>query len=651
MKNFYLQRKNTMKKLINIVLVGMLLQVSFSCDNFIDVVPDNVSTIDNAFQLRTEAEKVLFTCYSYLPSNGNIRNNVGLIAGDELWVPSGVRRWGGWSGRQIARGNQNVVDPYENFWEGRNGGNDFYEAIRQCNVLIDKIDTVPDISEFEKNRWKAEAKFLKAYYHFYLIRMYGPIVLVKENLPVSAHSNTVNTPRAHVDSSFSYVVELMDKAINAPELPDRNDRPTELGRIDKAIAHAIKAKVLVTAASPLFNGNSNYAGYVDPEGNKLFSSEFDPAKWDSAAAAAKRAIEFAESVGFHLYEFNPQIFQYDLTDTTKHKMNIRNSLAYADGQNPEVIWASYESLANRVQRFATPVGLDPQYRFGPIGRLAPPIHIAEMFYSKHGVPIEEDKSWTYNERFELKEVGQQHKYNLREGRTTVKLHFDREPRFYASLGFDSGIWYGQGRLDDSDPDQLLFIAGKDGEAVSAQNPNRYSVSGYFPKKMVNYRNIIGNNPNYSVEPYAWPGMRLADLYLLYAEAKNEADGPGPEVYQYLNKIRERAGLETVQDSWTNWSVSPDKYKSKEGLRDIIHRERMNELVFEGKRFWDIRRWKKASSLLNQSTNGWTLEQSEVDGYYRKRIIFNQEFTSKDYLFPLSENVLQSNTSISQNPGW
>lgn len=652
MEDLYRKKDKIMKKLITVFLITTLLTVFNACDNFIDVVPDNVSTIDNAFQLRTEAEKVLFTCYSYLPANGDMRDNVGLIAGDELWVPAGLRRRGDWSGRQIAHGNQNVVNPYQNFWEGRNGGNDFYEAIRQCNVLIDRIDTVPDMTDFEKDRWTAEAKFLKAYYHFQLIRMYGPIVLVKENLPVFSASEEVNIPRTHVDEAFDYVVELLDEVINSPSLPDRTETPTELGRTDKAIAHAIKAKVLVTAASPLFNGNTNYAGYTGPDGNPLFSTEPDPVKWDSAASAAKKAIEFAESVGFQLYKFNPQLFQYDLTDTTQTKMNIRNSLAYADGQNPEVIWGNYDSQASAIQAFATPVGLDPQYlSIPPRGALAPPIYIAEMFYSEHGIPIEEDKSWTYNERFEFQEVGPEDKYNLREGRTTVKLHFNREPRFYASLGFDSGIWYGQGRFDDSDTDNLLWIAGKDGEAVSIYNPNRYSVTGYFPKKLVNYRNIIGDSPNYAVESYPWPEMRLADLYLLYAEAKNEAVGPGPEVYEYLNRIRERAGLGTVQDSWTNWSNSPDKYTNKDGLREIIHQERMIELVLEGKRFWDLRRWKEAAAELNKVVTGWSVEESDVPSYYRDRIILNQEFTTKGYLFPLSENVLQSNTSILQNPGW
>jgi starch-binding outer membrane protein, SusD/RagB family len=156
----------------------------------------------------------------------------------------------------------------------------------------------------------------------------------------------------------------------------------------------------------------------------------------------------------------------------------------------------------------------------------------------------------------------------------------------------------------------------------------------------------------SYKTYPWPEIRLADLYLMFAEAKNEADGPGDEVFQYLNMIRERAGLSTVQSSWTNYSTNPNKFQSKDGLREIIHQERLNELAFEGKRYWDMRRWKKAAEFFNQPITGWNMTGSDAASFYQIRTVFRQEFISpRDYFWPIEERELLRNPNLIQNPGW
>lgn len=634
-----------MKRIIKVSLVTLLLSVTSACSDFMNIVPDNVATIDQAFRMRSTAERFLFTCYSYMPSHGTFEGNPAFAGGDEFWLVPGHSN-NAW---QIARGNQKVVNPYMNFWQGGNGGKDLYEGIRQTNIFLENIDDVPGMEEAEKSRWIAEAKFLKAYYHFWLARMHGPIILIKENLPVSASGEAVNRPRSSVDSVFTYVVELLDEA--APDLPDRiANEVTELGRITRTMALSVKAQVLLTAASPLFNGNQDYAGYTGPDGEKLFNTTLDPDKWQQAADAAKEAIELAESQGHELYYFEPEFSQYDLSDTTLVKMSIRNSVA--EKWNAEIIWGNTNSMASGIQGSATPRGLDPDHvdNSATRGSIAPPLKIAEMFYSSNGVPITEDKTWNYSDRFSLKTASDAEKYNLKEGYTTAALHFDREPRFYASLAFDGGIWYGQGHFND-DGNDVLFVSSKKGQPAAPVNLNFYSVTGYWPKKLVNYNNIIGNGNSYTVQEYPWPVIRLADLYLMYAEALNEVSGPGPEVYKYLNLVRERAGIPPVEQAWTNHSSTPDKYTTKDGLREIIHHERLIEFAFEGKRFWDLRRWKEAAGELNQPITGWDLDQEDAEGYYRERHIFDQRFTTRDYLWPLNENVILSNTSVEQNPGW
>ncbi len=618
-----------------------------SCKKYLDVVPDNIATVDHAFNMRQQAEKFLFTCYSYLPSYGTINSsgseNPALTGGDELWfhnffVPAA------WN---IARGFQNIVNPYDNFWQGNNGGRDLYQGISDCNIFLENIGRTPDMEQAEKNRWIAEVKFLKAYYHFYLTRMYGPIPIKKVNLPINSGPEEVRVYRDPVDSCFNYVVQLLDEAIT--NLPDRivNDA-SELGRITKPIALSVKAEVLITAASPLFNGNPDYANFKDNRGTVLFNPTYSAEKWVKAKEACKEAIDAAHAAGNKLYYYSQSTSQYDISDTLKTQMNIRNAIN--EKWNAEIVWGNTNSMVTDLQNQSTPRGLDPALRASQVvrGNCAVPLKMAGLFYSKNGVPIDEDKTWNYSDRFNLIEGTPENKHYIVPEYTTALLNIDREPRYYADLGFDGGVWYGQGRFDANAT--YLYVAAKKGQAASNIANNSTNITGIWPKKYVNYVNVIQQS-TYSRQSYPWPVIRLANLYLLYAEALNEADGPSAEIYNYLDQIRERAGLDGVVESWAGYSSNPDKPSTKEGLREIIHRERTIELMFEGQRFWDLRRWKSAIEELNQPITGWDIEQQTAAGYYRERVLFQQTFSTRDYLWPVREVEIFANNNTVQNPGW
>ncbi|HEY9560533.1 MAG TPA: RagB/SusD family nutrient uptake outer membrane protein, partial [Anseongella sp.] len=184
--------------------------IGFSACNYLDVVPDNVATVEYAFRMRSQAEKYLFTCYSYLPKYGNWGNNPGLLTGDEIWLffpyqtaPNVSRPPDVW---EVARGNQNILSPYLDYWDGGNGGRSMFEAIRDCNTFLENIHSVPDMEEPEKKRWIAEVKFLKAYYHWFLFRMYGPIPIMDKNFPISSTPEQVQVYREPVDSVVNYIV-------------------------------------------------------------------------------------------------------------------------------------------------------------------------------------------------------------------------------------------------------------------------------------------------------------------------------------------------------------------------------------------------------------------------------------------------------------
>ena len=627
-----------MKKNILIgVFALIILSVVSSCKKYLDVVPDNVATIKNAFTMRNQAEKFLFTCYSYMPKDGNPGLDPAMLGGDEIWLLQNNNN----SFFNMARGLQNVVGPYGDNWSA------LYQGMRNCNIFLENISKVHDIDESERLRWISEVKFLKAYYHFYLVRMYGPIPMMKVNLPVDADVNMVKIYRDPVDSCFSYITKLIDEA--APFLPLTIDNPMdENGRITQPIALSFKAEVLVYAASPLFNGNTEQAGLVNPDGTQLFNQTYSKVKWDSAAIACKKAIDICQLTGMKLYVFPKNYQMYHLTDTIATQLSIRNSLC--ERWNTEIIWANSQSYCG-IQGSALPL-MDPAQpqNFVPRGDYSPPLKIAEMFYSKNGVPINEDVTFDYSGRYNVTIAGYSDRLYIRNGYTSSTLNFNREARFYADLGFDGGIWYGQGRYDDTRDLGLFYVQAK-WKQPNAIQTDRSTVTGYFLKKVIHFENVVGAATAYSVAQYPWPIMRLSGLYLMYAEALNESAGPGPEVYFYTNLVRARAGLKSVESSWTNYSSNPTKYTTQDGFRSIVHQERLIELAFEGKRFWDLRRWKEASTVLNAPIKAWDGAQEVAESYYRPVLLFNQTFGEKDYFWPIRDANITNNSNLVQNLGW
>jgi len=622
----------------------------------LDVVPDNIATIDNAFVNRSMAEKFLFTCYSYMPAHASLASQSFLIA-DEFWGPYPVSQYLNYATfEQIGRGNQSVVSPCMNYWNGLVGGKPMFIALRDCNIFLERLNgDVPGLPEIEKNRWIAEAKFLKAYYHYWLLRMYGPIPLIRENLPVSASVEEVQVYREPVDECFDYIVSLLDEAV--AYLPLKIDREaTEMGRATQPIALAVKAKVLVEAASPLFNGNTDYANFKRKDDVLYFNQRWEVSKWEKAAIACRDAIDACEE-DFALYYFEPGITE-NLPPEMITQMSIRNSVTEGNYTlNNEVVWSNPNSMPTDLQQKCTP-NVDKRFEnyFELHSILVPPLKTAEMFYTSNGIPMNEDDEWVssgkYAERYHVKTATEADKYNILVDYQTAGLHFDREARFYANLAFDGNLWYG---LNNFNAESQWVIRSKFGQYSGKINLQQFSVTGYFCKKLVYYRNVILENTyGYTMINYNWPVIRLADLYLLYSEALNEANGgPTEEAYHWIDEVRKRAGLEGVVASWAKASPAfQDKPATQNGFREIVQRERLIELAHEGHRYWEIRRWKRAKEEWhNQPIQGWDVDQSDTETYNRVRNIFVPQFTTKNYFWPIREQDLTVNPNLDQNPGW
>lgn len=618
-----------------------------SCTNSLDIVPDNVATIDHAFANTVEAEKYLFTCYSYLPSSGSTQGNVGLLAGDELWIPDYRQYFQAAPWTVIARGLQNSGEPAANYWDGMQEGKDLFEALRHCNIFIENVsntEKVRDLQVDRRARWLAEVKFLKAYYHFYLLRMYGPIPIVDENIPISAAPEAVRIKRRPVDECVDYIAALLDESYSS--LPAIiNNRNDELGRITRPINRAVKAKLLLMAASPLFNGNPDYASFANTDGELLFSAAASMEKWERAADAAKEAIDESEAAGHKLYYYRTP--EFEMTDTSMIQMSIRG--AVTERWNDEVVWGLSNSRAGTLQRAAQPLlhadmGVNSAY-----ASLAPTLKVVQQFYSDHGVPIEEDKTRDFSQIDQLRIATSAERVNFEERYETARLNYDRENRFYASVGFDGGKWL-TADLPTRRDYEAYTVKAKVGQISAGATFGLYSETGYYSKKLVNWESRFAANA--SIREYPWPEIRLADVYLMYAEALNEFAGPVAEVHQYLDLIRARAGLKGVQESWQQYSTNPAKPTTKEGMRAIIRRERLIEMAFEGSRFWDLRRWKEAARELNGPIRGWDINQKDAIAYYQVRTIFQQRFIApRDYFWPIRLSEMTVNVNLVQNPGW
>ena len=634
-----------------------------SCeDDYLDVVPDNIATIDLAFNTRSTAENFLSTCYTYIPEHAHVEQNFSLLAGDEIWYYAENDFYmNNETSFRVAKGMQNSSSPYLNYWEGGRGApRSLFNALRDCNIFLENLVAVPGLEEEERLRWLDEVKVLKAFYHFWLMQMYGPIPIVDTNIPVSAPSTETNVYRASIDEVVSYLTDLLDEVIVADNLPGLiNYVYTEQGRITMPIAKALKAKILMLSASPIFNGNTDFSSLIDNQGKSLVNQSYDPQKWILAKDALLDAIESAEANGHSLYQFNQQLpIIGGISDQITQELSLR--AAITEPFNSEIIWAFSADWTGELQQWCQPRWTaDHSALFGYTKKShAPTLNMVETFYTRNGVPIDEDISWEYGNRFDVVQTPildtdneNYHEFYIEDDYATAKLHTFREPRFYSSLGFDGGKWFS---LETENMNFIPHLNAKAGAPSGKQGFEIYSITGYFAKKLVHYENIISLEGS-TIQGYSFPIIRLSDLYLMYAEASNETKAaPDADVYEYIQKVRDRAGLDVGGDlvnTWQMHSANPSKPSTKDGMRAIIHQERMIELALEGHRYWDLRRWKLAGEYFSKPIRGWNIFKPDVAGFYEVENIFYRNYLTKDYLWPISQTELLRNPNLIQNPGW
>lgn len=641
--------------------IWISLIVLFSGCDYLDVVPKNdIETIETIFERKADVDYWLKSCYVLLSeplvsvvAAPDFLGTDEVVAGEFTRQTLAANLGITWNGLFIGDGLQMAQEPYGNVWKK----DLFYAGIRYCNIFFENIGKTYNMQESEKQLWTAELKALKAQFYFELMRRYGPIVLVPENIPANVEVAEMQQPRSSIDSCVNVIVGLCNEAMKVlPFLKNKDQSRWSYHSLESVAT--LKAQVLLYAASPIFNGNPAYAGFVNKQGEALVNTTYDKEKWRLAAEAADSAILLCTQGGKKLISDN-------ITQTSQilnTMLDVENSVLAQNFVNNEAIFMLRHQIAyfELWGRWVLPYfkSDDPDYNSEMYGCISPSMKMVEMYYTEHGLPIDMDKEWDYTSRYQMsKETNPEYRGVVPLQTDVLGLHLRREPRFYAHIAADRCYWQ-RGKKSE----QNVLVEAYQGERFGSKlnvinNSVPQNLSGYWIKKHT-YSNVSTYNYGevYNREEAAVV-TRLADLLLMSAEAWNEyLDVPDERVYDPLDQVRERAGIPDVRTAWINYAKNPDKVFTKEGMREIIRQEWNIEFAFEGRRFWNLRRWLTAAEELNDKLYGWNIFGTTAQEFYNNFegpvVVWSKRrfVAPRDYLFPLrSEEVLIS--GCVQNPGW
>lgn len=629
-------------KTIYTYIIFIFLFAFTSC-NYLDVVPDERPTEDDAFKDVKAAERFLYSCYSYLPVPRDGTSSLDLMTGDEVVTAFEHEKFANFPKGNYTPTNINDMISY---W------NTLFQGIRQCYIFKNNLSSVPALSAEIAKDYTAQADFLIAYYQFLLIRNYGPIILVKEEPKIDTPKENY-LGRSPLDECVEYVCNQFDEA--AKSLPATRSGDT-YGLATSVAAKSIKARLLLYAASPLFNGNSAfYADFKNPDGTQLMPLSYDPNKWIKAADAAREAITMADAAGFRLYEAADANGLANSMPEPKDITQRALRFTITDKDSREIIWAdSRKEGTYGISRKSMP------YMVGTWNGIAPTVTMLERFYTKNGLPISEDPEFKFNNRYEITSFAKADSGLYGEGETQL-LNIGREPRYYAWVSFHNGYFECLGTSDNTAADQAANYAYlpkykrgeykvitqfcKNDNSGRHDRNNDFSPTGFLNKKGVRPDNQATKEFKAATD-YPWPLVRLGELYLNYAEACAESNQLD-EAKTYLNKIRTRAGIPTVEESWGRIGVTLTQAK----LIQIIRQERQVEFYLENQNFWDMRRWLLAADAFGVKPKGMGVtKETFIEFANPVTVDVTRNFMNpQHYLMPIPIEEVQKNDKLVQNP--
>lgn len=618
-----------MKK-IALILLSVFLLATISCNKYLDVVPDEYVTDEDVFSNINLSEQALARLYNAFPDETGSTITAYTDESYHHWNDNG----GALDAYKFNLGTWSTVDNPMGNWRGR------YQDIRRANIFIDRIEKVPvplDRSEYYQTwipRYKAEARFLRAMFYFELFKRYGAVPLLTSAASIDLNEAAGNNvERNSTDEIVNFIVSECDDIAQA--LPTSQEA-SQVGRATKGAALALKARTLIYAASPLFNGNPLYKNITNKDGKHLFSESYDREKWKRAADAAMDVINMGMYSLYSPFPDNP----------------IQNYAA-------QFYTRDYtESIFQRIKGNNT--GLDGNWLpngppFKGNGQFTPLQELVDAYEMKNGYPINEPGSNYQSAGFWSGQLWDGLKWQ--NVSNISNMYKDRDPRFYASIFFQYGVW----RFDATRrPMKFAFWGNGNGRTdgwangKAGTNPWGYNIRKFLSPE-------YDRNANTGTAKRNWPVFRLAEMYLIYAEAMNEyQDAPDARVYDYVNRVRARVNMPALP------ILAADR--TKEGMRKRIQNENRIEFAFEAHRFWDVRRWmigttvdNRPAHVLNAKPSAEELrasgiadinsEEAGVAVFYKPVVIQERVFQDKHYLMPVPQSEIDKDPGLVQNYGW
>lgn len=559
-------------KFFRYVFVSMAVGSAFtlcSCNDFLDREEDSFIDKTATFDSYNRTKQYLTYAYSLLPEGLN-RFSGGALLGaatdDACFAIESSNI------QQFNNGSWNALSNPDNVWDR------YFAGIAKCCTLLENSNHINlDISrldpakrvEYENNlkdirMWRAEAHFLRAYFNFELLKRYGPIPIIKSTLDINKDYS--DTPRPTMKEVVEFIANDCDIAADSLELTPWRNMNDAFGRATKGAALALKSRLLLYAASPLYVD----FGDVD-EANK----PSDATLWKAAADAAKAVID---------------LNQYELA-------SAYDDLFKNDFQNKEYIFVRRYPSNSDFEKSNFPVS------YGGKGGTNPSQNLIDDYEMLDGTAFDWNDPVKAAHPFE-----------------------NRDERLLATVLMNGVLFKGK------------RVATYPGGADAMPNPNA-TKTGYYLRKFLNEN--VNIQTGGGSDGHVVPLFRLAEIYLNYAEALNEYDPTNPDIAVYLNKIRERVSLPDVPSGLT-----------QEQMRTLIHHERRVELAFEEHRFWDVRRWKVASSTLGAPVKGVKITQDDAGNFTYSPVQVEQRvFQPKMYWYPIPQSEVLKLHHWEQNKGW
>ena len=485
----------------------------------------------------------------------------------------------------IAKGAYTASNPNaDNNWTR------FWTSIRNTTVFTVMINRVPLNERLPDGRparpaYRSEARFLRAMLYFELLKRYGGVPLLGDK--IYQIDDDIQVPRSSFADCVSYIVSELDNIRDSLRTKE-NINGTSYGRITKGAAMALKARVLLYAASPLFNG-----GNIDPTNPLTGYTSADPNRWKLAADAAK------DVMNLNSYGLMPKFTDIFITQSEPVSTN-----------NETIFWRQ-NGNGTSVERANAPIG----YRSsGSDGVTSPTQNLVDAFPMLNGLPISDPAS----------------------GYNPNSPYTNRDPRLMGTVFYNGMLWLNR--------NVETYTGGADRPGGTSQQTK----TGYYLRKfMGNFETSSGGV--YTDVTHDFIYIRYAEVLLNYAEAMNEFSGPTAEIYDILHQLRQRAGIEAGTDGNYGIASNLSKEQLREVIRNERRVElAFEEHRFFDIRRWKI----AEAVMNQQLTGVNIQRTSSGFDSYDYVNVFTPKFRAPAmYLYPIPYDEVIRNANMKQNPGW